>query len=74
MEIGLLWYGKKKGLSSQLPKAAQRYRQRFGEIPNVCYVNPQTLPAGECQMDGILLRPSTSVLQDHLWIGREERE
>lgn len=74
MEMGLLWYGRRKGLSSQLPKAAKRYRERFGEVPNVCYVNSQALPEGECRIDGILLRPSASILRDHLWIGREESE
>lgn len=72
MEVGLLWYGKKKNLASQLPKAVKRYRERFGKVPNVCYVNPQTLPTGERQVGGVLLRPSDSVLRDHLWIGREE--
>ncbi len=74
MEIGLLWYGKKKELSSQLTKAVKRYRERFGEVPNVCYVNPQSLPEGERQVNGVLLRPSATVLRDHLWIGREESE
>lgn len=73
MQVGLLWYDSG---SSELPlkilQAAKRYRERFGADPNVCYVHPATLPAGEQRIGDILVRPSNRILRHHLWIGQEQ--
>lgn len=72
MEIGLLWYDNSASdLDTKLIKAVARYRERFGSDPNVCYVNPATLPEGERQIDGLVVKASTRILQHHLWMGKE---
>ncbi len=74
MDVGLLWYdGGKKQLADKVAKAVKRYRERFGERPNVCYVHPLTLPEGEQEVAGVTVRTSPQILQHHFWVGREER-
>ena len=73
--IGLLWYDNSaKDLAGKIAEAAQRYRERFGGEPNVCYVNPADLPTGECQANGIRMRTATNILRHHLWLGHESSE
>ncbi|MBN1877947.1 MAG: hypothetical protein JXA33_27245 [Anaerolineae bacterium] len=72
MDIGLLWYDSgASDLSRKLAQAAARYKARFGESPNVCYVNPAQLPEGERQVDGIRVRTSQRILRHHFWLGQE---
>ncbi len=72
MRIGLLWYDAgTKALTDKVTKAAKRYHERFGEEANVCYVNPQTLSEGACEVDGIQVLPSPQILRHHYWVGRE---
>lgn len=72
MRVGLLWYDAgAKGLPDKVAKAAKRYHERFGEKPNVCYVNPQTLSEGACEVNGIRVLPSPQILRHHYWVGRE---
>lgn len=73
MNIGLLWYDSSaKELAVKVTMAARRYRERFGEEPNVCYVHPATLPDGECQVNGIRVRTATRVIRHHLWVSHEQ--
>jgi hypothetical protein len=72
MDTGLLWHdSSSKNLARKLARAAKRYRARFGERPNVCYVNPTQLPEGKMQVDGISVRPSPRILQHHFWLGQD---
>jgi len=74
LEIGLLWYDNgADDLSGSVARAAARYKERFGVDPNVCYVHPATLPAGECKINGLTVRPSSKILRYHLWMGVERR-
>jgi hypothetical protein len=76
MNVGLLWFdGGSRDLSQKVARAAKRYQNRFGAAPNVCYVNPDTLPNGEEQrIQGVWVRPSPRILQDHFWVGQEATE
>jgi hypothetical protein len=42
MNEGLLWYGDDPGreLAEKIGRAAKRYRQKCGALPDVCYVHP----------------------------------
>ena len=73
--IGLLWYDSSaQDLAVKIAAAAQRYRERFGGEPNVCYVHPSDLPTGECETNGIRVRTATRVLRHHLWLSHESSE
>ena len=75
MREGLLWHDSgSEDLAWKLAKAAQRYRDRFGDKPNVCYVHPTLLPDGDKQVAGMLVRSSSRVLRHHFWLGQEKAE
>ena len=75
MREGLLWHDSgSEDLAWKLARAAQRYRDRFGDKPNVCYVHPTLLPDGDRKVDGILVRSSSRVLRHHFWLGHEQAE
>lgn len=75
MNVGLLWHDNgAEDLAAKLTRAAARYRARFGQPPNVCYVNPAALPTGDKQIGAIQVRTSPKILRHHLWLGRETGE
>ncbi len=75
MDIGLLWHdGGSTDMAGTLAQAAKRYRDRFGDKPNVCYVHPTLLPDGDRKVNGILVRSSARVLRHHFWLGQEKTE
>jgi hypothetical protein len=58
--------------------AARRYREKFGVMPDTCYVNRTTLSADELAVplqtpgDAILrLRPAKNIRPNHFWVGIE---
>ena len=79
MRVGLLWFDNRSDapLADKIRQAAVRYRQKFGQPPNCCYVHPNTLAgaAGEIvQVNGFTVRviPMGNILPHHFWIGLEE--
>jgi len=78
MNIGMLWYDNDKNseLNSKIQRAATYYQNKYGAIPNVCFVHPSMLGTPiqvndeKCLESGsILIRTSSSVLPNHFWIG-----
>ncbi len=78
MKAGLLWFddSSQLGLEDKVGKAAVRYREKFGRVPDVCYLNPQTMnPVGQdereasCRVESlratIRLVPAAYVLKYH---------
>ena len=74
-QTGLLWYDEKQSLKTQLPKAVQRYHERLGGEPNVCYVSPQAYAdAGEATVSGMLLRADAGISFHCFWLVHEVME
>ena len=82
MRVGLLWFDDdpKKETSLKIKGAAERYFEKFGRWPNVCYVSPATLSLSQdpaeiegIHLDGLRLLSSPLVLPDHFWIGESHR-
>ncbi len=72
MDIGMLWFApdKKTDLVVKVECAAEYYRQKYAEIPNLCFVHPDTLNGHNGQpIHGVELRKSNSILPNHFWIG-----
>jgi len=67
---GLLWYDSdpKTGLTAKLERAAARYRQKFGQYPNTCFVHPAALER-EIEWQGIRVAAAPNVPPHHLWLG-----
>ncbi len=74
MKIGLLWFDDDPGrdLAQKVGGAAQRYHQKFGRQPNVCYVHPSALEGESRQLGNLTVAARSSVLRHHFWVGQEE--
>jgi hypothetical protein len=81
MQSGLLWFDNNpgRGLTAKVEDAARRYREKFGGLPDTCYVNQSALDTGALTIPltgvpGKALRvlPAPNVLPHHFWIGVEE--
>jgi hypothetical protein len=86
MNIGMLWFDNdpKAALARKIERAADYYRSKYGQRPNLCFVHPSMLaaapeskpPVEESGADpakilsaGIEIRSTRAVLPNHLWIG-----
>jgi hypothetical protein len=82
MNFGMLWFDNdpKSGLDAKIERAAHYYRDKYGKVPNVCFVHPKVLEAvspgsndqGESRLttrEGIEVRPNRSILPNHFWLG-----
>lgn len=80
MDIGMLWFDNDKGadLNIKVARATQYYQKKYGQMPNLCFVNPcmvghngngnskvNPLKTG----DGVEIRESVTLLPNHFWIG-----
>lgn len=75
MQAGLLWYDSEpsRTIAAKAAAAAERFQEKFGIIPDTCYVSSKLLKDGEEVIpfhDGKLrLVPANNILQHHFWIG-----
>jgi len=72
IQEGLLWFDDNptRAISDKVERAVQRYQQKFGHNPDVCYVHPAHLKEGELSLaDGVKVLPAKSVLPHHFWLG-----
>lgn len=83
MNVGMLWFDNdpKTELDDKIERAANYYREKYGNRPTVCFVHPSMMcievsPTGadsersESRMsNGLELRSNRSVLPNHFWIG-----
>ena len=78
MKQGLLWFDDDPGrdLAEKVGRAAQRYRQKFGASPDICYVHPSALGGNgqERRVGGVRVAPLPHVLRHHFWLGQEEKQ
>jgi hypothetical protein len=78
MQTGLLWFDSdpSRGLATKIEDAARRYREKFGQPPDTCYISKTAvIDAGMQQtLSGLAVRvvPSTTILPHHFWVGKEE--
>jgi capsule polysaccharide modification protein KpsS len=73
IQEGLLWFDDDptRDVTETVTHAVQRYQQKYGHSPDVCYVHPGTIPDKEQHICGIVVLQSKSVLPHHFWIGTE---
>jgi len=72
MREGLLWFDDdpRRAMAEKVQQAAARYRQKFGTMPDVCYVNDKAIDRTEVRVGDLRVRPASTVLPNHFWIGR----
>lgn len=75
MKQGLLWYDdSNKPLPQKVALAVARFRQKFGTMPDLCYVHPSALDNGSVKVGAVSVEALPTVLKHHLFVGvRDER-
>ncbi|MFN2151479.1 MAG: hypothetical protein ACK2T5_07785 [Anaerolineales bacterium] len=92
MDIGMLWFDndKQADLRSKIERAAAYYRDKYGKMPNLCFVHPCMIPnttreslvnaGGQVaenhltNSQGVEIRTSNTMLPNHFWIGINRQE
>ena len=74
MEQGMLWFDddKHSELPQKVEQAAAYYRKKYGQMPNMCYINPKMLPKKGEKIAKVALKASPVILPHHFWIGVDE--
>ena len=86
MDVGMLWFDNDKGadLATKLERAAKYYRKKYGQTPNLCFVNPCMLTSngnggrtktkrGSKNNGNIEIRESNTMLPNHFWLGVQQK-
>jgi hypothetical protein len=73
IQEGLLWFDDdpKRPMTDKVAWAVQRYEQKYGHSPDVCYVHPGQMQERELSVGTVRVLPSKSVLLHHFWLGVE---
>lgn len=78
---GLLWFDNdpRRSLEEKVERAVRRYKEKFGHMPNVCYINPALLDHRKggaslsVQKSTVKLVPSPTVLPNHFLLSFVEK-
>ncbi len=76
MKVGMLWFDSNRGVEFgvRIERASRFYSEKYGRKPNVCLVNPRTLPQeAPGEVGALKIGTSSSVLPDHFYIGVGEK-
>jgi hypothetical protein len=76
MEIGMLWFDNdpKLDLKSKVHKAAQYYKEKYGQDANLCFVHPSMTPDEKTDAGAVVVYSNSTVQPHHLWIGVHHQE
>ena len=87
MKTGLLWYDgdPKRSFECKIERAASRYLEKYGRLPDTCYVHPQAVDGSRDknirlaypllnQPFSIRVRTAANVLLHHFWLGETEQQ
>jgi hypothetical protein len=70
MRTGMLWFDNStRSLKDKVSDASSFYKEKYGQLPTLCYVNPATLGESEARSNGVEVRETRTVMPDHFWIG-----
>ena len=79
IQEGLLWFDDNptRPVTDKIERAVQRYQQKYGHNPDVCYVHESEIRAqlkeGDLRVaEDVKVLPAKSVLPHHFWLGVAE--
>ena len=72
MQPGLLWFDVDPSvdLAKKIATAALFYQDRYGLMPDLCFVNPSVLPCKLHMTMGIEIRTNRQLRPEHFWLGQ----
>lgn len=73
MISGMLWFDNdpKTALASKIDRAAQYYKNKYGQAAEVCYLHPKTKGEAKVELPNVEVKTSEMVLPFHFWLGTE---
>ena len=78
MITGMLWFDndKQTSLSGKIDRAAEYYRKKYGQTPDVCFVHPKMIESASQKENPAKMevKASNTILPHHFWIGIRETE
>lgn len=82
IQDGLLWYDDdpERALADKVKRAVERYQQKYGHAPDVCYMldvpelRAQLGEGGAMLVGDVKVLPSKSVMRYHFWLGVEPKK
>jgi hypothetical protein len=71
MNTGMLWFDNdpKSELTVKIQRAADYYRNKYGETPDLCFVHPSMLGESKTNAGKIEVRANRSIMPHHFWLG-----
>ncbi len=74
MQTGLLWFDDdpNRPLEKKVARAAARYWQKYGKVPDTCYVHSAALPNGPVKVGPVTITAKQPMLPHYFWIGPQE--
>ena len=76
VKLGWLWFDDdpKTSLEAKVGKAADRFAEKFGRSPQLCYVSPGVLSETEARVERLQLRGARNVRPGHFLFVLEQAE
>ena len=71
MSTGMLWFDNdpKLDLSAKIQRAMEYYQKKYGQIPDLCFVNPMAISGRPPKGTGVEVQTNQMILPNHLWLG-----
>ncbi|MCH7587654.1 MAG: hypothetical protein IIC78_06420 [Chloroflexi bacterium] len=74
MNTGMLWFDdSSRSLTLKVEDAVDYYKNKYGQSPTVCFVNPATFAGEKIVQNGVEVRETMTVMPHHFWIGVDEK-
>lgn len=71
MNTGMLWFDNdpKADIVTKISKAMAYYQKKYGQKPNLIYVNPGLKFESPAKTSGVDILTDHMILPDHFWVG-----
>lgn len=71
MSTGMLWFDNdpKLDLPAKIQRAIEYYQKKYGQKPDLCFVNPAALIDHPPKGSGVEVQTSQMILPNHFWLG-----
>ena len=74
MNTGMLWFDdSKRSLTLKVEEAVDYYKDKYGQSPTLCFVNPATIAGAKVVQNGVEVCETMTVMPHHFWIGVDKK-
>lgn len=76
MQVGMLWLddSKQRSLAEKVDRAAAYYEEKYGRLPQLCYVNVAAVDEVGEQVGAVMVRPLPTILRNYFWLGEKDKD